>query len=74
MTINTTNYTGKRFPAGVIDHAAWLYQEFALSLRHGELILAERDVTETPESVRRRVLMFGALRGARSTRTASCLC
>ena len=46
-------YRCHRFPGEIIGHAVWLYHVFGLSLRDVELILAERGVTVTHESVRR---------------------
>ena len=43
---------GHRFPTEIISHAIWLYHVFSLSLRDVELILAERGVIVTRESVR----------------------
>jgi putative transposase len=42
MTPGSISYAGYRFPAGIIGHAVWLCHLFSLSLRDGELILAER--------------------------------
>jgi len=42
-----------RFPAEVISHAVWLCHVFSLSLRDVELLLAERGVTVSYETVRR---------------------
>jgi putative transposase len=55
-----------RFPAEIISHAVWLYRVFSLSLRDVGLLLAERGVVVSYESVRRRCGKFGA-------RFASCL-
>ena len=49
-----------RFPAEIISHAVWLYHVFSLSLRDVELILAERGVIVTHESVRHWCRKFGA--------------
>ena len=49
-----------RFPAEIISHAVWLYHVFSLSLRDIELILAERGVTVTYETVRRWCKKFAA--------------
>jgi putative transposase len=49
-----------RFPAELISHAVWLYHVFSLSFRDVELILAERGVTVSYESIRRWCLKFGA--------------
>src|SRR5271163_3001323 len=48
-----------RFPAEIISHAVWLYHVFSLSLRDVELLLAERGVVVSYESVRRWCLKFG---------------
>ena len=49
-----------RFPAEVINHAVWLYHVFSLSLLDVELLLAERGVTVSYETVRRWCQKFGA--------------
>jgi putative transposase len=59
MSIEPTTYPGYRFPAEVIHHAIWLYHLFSLSLRDIELILAERGVVVSYESIRRWCLRFG---------------
>jgi putative transposase len=48
-----------RFPAEVISHAVWLYHVFSFSLRDVELLLAERGVTVSYETVRRWCRKFG---------------
>src|SRR3954453_16242339 len=48
-----------RFPADILGHAVWLYHVFSLSLRDVELILAERGVFLTYETVRRWCRKFG---------------
>ena len=42
-----------RFPAEIISHAVWLYHVFSLSLRDVELVLAERAIIVSYETVRR---------------------
>ena len=42
-----------RFPAELIAHAVWLYHTFPLSFRDVELLLAERGVEASYETVRR---------------------
>jgi putative transposase len=42
-----------RFPVEIISHAVWLYHAFSLSLRDVELILAERCIIVSHETVRR---------------------
>jgi putative transposase len=48
-----------RFPAEVISHAVWLYHVFSLSLRDVELLLAERGIAVSYETVRRWCRKFG---------------
>jgi putative transposase len=55
-----SSYPRHRFPAEIISHAVWLYHVFSLSLRDVELILAERGVVVTHESIRHWCLKFGA--------------
>ncbi len=59
MSIEPATYPGYRFPAEVIHHAIWLYHLFSLILRDIELILAERGVVVSYESIRRWCLRFG---------------
>jgi putative transposase len=49
-----------RVPAELISHAVWLYHAFSLSFRDVELILAERGLIVSYESIRRWCLKFGA--------------
>ena len=49
-----------RFPAEIIGHAVWLYHVFSLSLRDVELILAERGIVVSYETVRRWCKKFAA--------------
>jgi putative transposase len=60
MSPNLATYPGYRFPAEIISHAVWLYHVFSLSLRDGELILAERGIVVTHESIRCWCQKFGA--------------
>jgi putative transposase len=53
MTPEPATYPGYRFPVEVIRHATWLYHRFGLSLRDVELILAERGLVVSHESIRR---------------------
>ena len=48
-----------RFPAEIIMHAVWLYHVFSLSLRDVELLLAERGIVVSYETVRRWCKKFG---------------
>jgi putative transposase len=52
-------YSGYRFPAEVISHAAWLYFRFPLSLRMVEEMLAARGIIVSHETVRQWALKFG---------------
>ena len=63
-------YRCHRFPGEIIGHAVWLYHTFGLSFRDVELLLAERGVTVSYESVRRWCLKFGGdfARGLRRRR------
>ncbi len=49
-----------RFPAELVSHPIWLCHVFSLGLRDAELILAERGVIVSYESIRRWCLKFGA--------------
>ncbi len=68
MTSEPATYPGFRFPAEIIRHATWLYHLFGLSLRDVELILAERGVVVSHESIRRWCNRFGADFAARLRR------
>jgi putative transposase len=59
MTSEPVTYPGYRFPADVIRHAVWLYHLFSLSFRDVELILAERGISVSHESIRQWCLTFG---------------
>ena len=70
MTPEPSSYHRHRFPAEIISHAVWLYHVFSLSLRDVELLLAERGVVVSYETVRRWCRKFGqsfanGLRGRR---------
>src|SRR5919107_777905 len=60
MPPDLATYPGYRLPAEIISHAIWLYHVFSLSLRDVELILAERGVRVTHESIRQWCRRFGA--------------
>jgi putative transposase len=59
MPAEPATYPGYRFPAEVIQHAVWLYHLFSLSLRDIELILADRGVLVSYETIRRWCVRFG---------------
>src|ERR1700751_1469309 len=60
MTSQPASYPRHRFPAEIINHAVWLYHLFSVSLRDIELIVAERGVLVTHESIRHWCRKFGA--------------
>lgn len=62
---------GYRFPWAIIQHAAWLYVRFTLSLRDLEDLLAERGIIVSYETVRRWVIHFGP-RYAKQLRNQRC--
>jgi transposase-like protein len=51
MIHEPATYHRHRFPAEIISHANWLYHVLSLSLRDVELILAERGIVVTHESM-----------------------
>jgi putative transposase len=52
-------YRRHRFPGEVISHCVWLYYRFCLSYRDIELMMAERGIVLTYETVREWCLKFG---------------
>ena len=60
--MNTKNpYHRHRFPSEIISHCVWLYYRFSLSYRDIELMMAERGLDLTYESIRYWCLKFGHL-------------
>jgi len=59
MTPSPDPHHRYRFPIDLISRAFWLYYVFSLSLRNVELILAERGVVVSYESIRRWCRKFG---------------
>jgi transposase-like protein len=57
--MHTVSYSRHRFPAGVIQHAVWLYFRFPLSFRDVEDLLARRGIDVSYETVRRWSVRFG---------------
>ena len=47
------SYAGYRFPAEIISYAVWLYHTFCLSFRDVELMLADRGIEVSYETIRR---------------------
>ena len=60
MPSGQATYPGYRFSAELISHAVWLYHVFSQSLRDVALILVERGITVTRESIRNRCRTFGS--------------
>src|ERR1700753_1666929 len=60
MTLTPDPHYRHRLPADIISYAVWLYHMFSLSLRDVELILAERGVVVSYETVRRWCRKFAA--------------
>ena len=60
MTPQPATFPRHRFPAQIISQAVWLYHVFSLSLRDVELILAERGVIMSYESIRLWCTKFGS--------------
>ncbi|MDV6278035.1 IS6 family transposase [Rhodococcus erythropolis] len=52
-------YKGYRFPWEVISHCVWLYHRFTLSLREIELLMAERGIEVSYETIRTWCTRFG---------------
>lgn len=50
---------GYHFPGEIVAYAVWLYHSFALRTVDVEDVLAERDVTVSRDTVRKRVNRFG---------------
>jgi putative transposase len=50
-----------RFPVEIVSHAVWPYDVFSLSLRDVELLLAERGIVVSYETVRRWCKKFGQI-------------
>ena len=61
-----------RFRAEIISQAVWLYHVFSLSLRDVELLLAERGVVASYETIRRWCKKFGQTFSNRLRRRARC--
>lgn len=55
----TTTYKRHRYPIEIISHCVWLYFRFSLSYRDVELLMAERGIIVSYESVRQWCLKFG---------------
>src|SRR2546425_4782042 len=54
MISHAVSYHRHRFPAEIISHAVWLYHRFCLSFRDTEDLLAQRGITVSYETIRKR--------------------
>ncbi|MEM8861775.1 MAG: IS6 family transposase [Chloroflexota bacterium] len=54
-------FKGFRFPPSIIQYAVWLYFSFPLSFRDIELLLAQRHVQVSHESIRKWCCRFGPI-------------
>ena len=52
-------YKRYRYPIEIIRHCVWLYFRFSLSYRGVELLMAERGIVVSYESIRQWCLKFG---------------
>jgi putative transposase len=59
MSTTPDSYRGFRYPPEIITEAVWLYYCFSLSLREVELILAQRGVEVSYETIRQWSYRFG---------------
>ena|GEM_PF-1864596 len=58
-TISPISYKRHRYPAAIISQCVWLYFRFALSFRDVELMVAQRGVVFSYESIRSWCEKFG---------------
>jgi transposase-like protein len=63
------SYRRHRFPVEVIQHAVWLYFRFPLSFRDVEVLLAERGIDVSYETVRGRSIKFSLVYARRLKRS-----
>ncbi|MWN05263.1 DDE-type integrase/transposase/recombinase [Gilliamella sp. Pas-s95] len=54
-------YQRHRYPAAIISHCVWLYYRFALSYRNIELIMMQKGISVTYESIHYWCVKFGTL-------------
>lgn len=59
MNIRPDLYARHRFPPQIISHCVWLYFRFSLSYRDVDLLMAQRGVVLTYETVRQWCKKFG---------------
>lgn len=66
----SSTYKGFRFPREIIAHCVWLYHRFTLSFRDIELLMAERGVEVTYETIRTWCEVRARVRPPASTKGA----
>lgn len=59
MNTSPVSYKRHRFPPQIIAHTVWLYFRFPLSLRLVEVLLLERGIAVSHETIRRWGMKFG---------------
>ena len=59
MDTHASPYRGYRFPPEIIAHCVWTYFRFSVSYRDVEVLMAERGVTVTYETIRAWCERFG---------------
>jgi putative transposase len=59
MDTYASPYRGYRFPPEIIAHCVWVYFRFSVSYRDVEVLMAERGVTVTYETIRAWCERFG---------------
>ena len=62
-------YQRHRYPAAIISHCVWLYYRFTLSYRDIELIMMQKGISVTYESIRYWCIKFGKLYAKRIKKT-----
>ena len=61
MSSTAALFRRHRYPGEIISYAVWLYYRFSLSYRDVEVLLAERGVQVTYESIRQWCTKFGPI-------------
>lgn len=59
MDTHASPYRGYRFPPEIIAHCVWMYFRFSLSYRDVEVLMSERGVSVTYETIRAWCERFG---------------
>jgi putative transposase len=57
--VSDATYKGYRFPIEIINHCIWLYARFSLSFRDVQLIIYERGIVVSHETIRQWYRLFG---------------